>query len=174
MPRKPSAVVLERRAKQPPKPRPKRMPRIPGTDKSLPGAGRPTRFTPEIGREIARNVEQIGYLAVAAESVGVHRQTAYNWQRWGLGGDELYAPFAADLLVARGRWMARQVSRVEDPRWLLERADPSLFGPKAEPPVQVNVVTAPLTREAALARLSELAEDDQEIALALKRRELPA
>jgi hypothetical protein len=169
MPRK---VVLERRAK-PPKPRPKRMPRIPGTDKTLPGAGRPTRYTPEIGAEIARGVENIGYLAVSAESVGVHRQTAYNWQRWGLGGDELYAPFAAALLVARGRWMARQVARVEDPRWLLERADPSLFGPKAESAVQVNVVTAPLTREAALARLATLAEDDQEIAQALvKHREL--
>jgi hypothetical protein len=183
MPRKSSATVLERRAKpakppKAPKPvrvRPKRIPRIPGTNKALPGAGRPTRYTHEIGHEIARGVETIGFLAVAAESVGVHRQTAYNWQRWGLGGDELYAPFADMLLVARGRWMSRQVARVEDPRWLLERADPSQFGPKVEAPVQVNVVTAPLTREAALARLSALAEDDQEIAAALqKHRELTA
>jgi len=76
----PSAAVLARRAL---KPRPKRLPRVPGTDAKIlgPGAGRPTRYTPEIGAEIARGVESVGFLAVAAETVGVHRQTAYNWQR---------------------------------------------------------------------------------------------
>jgi len=79
------------------------------------------------------------------------------------------------LLMSRARWMARQVARVEDPRWLLERVDSTLFGSKTEPPVQVNVVTQTLTREAALTRLSELAEDDQEIAAALaKHRALTA
>lgn len=122
-------------------------------------------YSPGIGREICRLVEEIGYLAVAAESIGVHRNTAYNWQRRGLDGDPEFAEFGFELAMARSRWVIGKLKQVEDARWLLERVDPTQFGPKVEPPVSVNVaVSVPLTREQALARLRELASEDPSIA----------
>lgn len=127
--------------------------------------GRPTLYSPAVGREICRLVEDIGYLAVAAESVGIHRHSAYNWQRRGLDGDPEFAEFAQELAMARSKWVISKLKAVEDPRWLLERLDPTQFGPKVEPPVSVNVAVAvPLTREQALARLRELASEDPNIA----------
>lgn len=127
------------------------------------GGGRPTHFTREIGDEIAKGVEEIGYLAIAAEHVGIYRGTAYNWQKWGLAGDPEYAAFAQQLIVARAVWTRKMLAEVRHPEWLLERSDPTLFGPKAEPPVTVNVAQAPLTRERALERLRELAQDDPSV-----------
>lgn len=143
---------------------------IPGKQAKALG-GRPTKFSPEIGAEIALAVKEIGYLAIAAEHVGIHRNTAYNWQKAGLAGDPEFAEFAHQLLTARAAWFKTQLGKVRNAEWLLERADPTLFGPKAEPPVHVNVNQAPLTREQALARLAELAKDDPGVRAVLEAQD---
>jgi hypothetical protein len=68
-------------------------------------------------------VEERGFINVAAEACGIHRHTAENWRDRGLEGDARYADFAVNLLRAKAIWMQRMLGAVEDPRWLLERAD---------------------------------------------------
>jgi hypothetical protein len=134
--------------------------------------GRPTRCTPELTTEIAANIKSIGYLAIAAELVGVHRKLAYEWQQKGLAGEAEYVEFADAVQHARAEWVKGTIQQVEDPKWLLERSDPTLFGPKAETPT-VNVTVTPLTREEALAEIRRRAELDHEIRHALGSGEGP-
>ncbi len=89
--------------------------------------GRPTLFTPVLGREICVRMEHVGFEAVVAESVGVHRETLATWRKRGEAGDEAYADFARELLVAKARWVERQLNAVDDPKWKLERLDRALF-----------------------------------------------
>jgi len=132
----------------------------------------PVKWTPEVGQEVCRLVEEIGYLAIAAEMVGVHRQSVYNWQRRGLeGADPELAAFVIQLNKARAKWIHDKLQKVDDARWLLERAEPTLFGPKAEPPVTVNVQQAVLTKAQALARLTEIAKDDPSVVAAVRAAE---
>lgn len=89
--------------------------------------GRPTKFTPELGRIICTSVELIGFEAVAAEKAGVHRQTVANWRERGQRGEPEFEAFARDLAIAKATWTQSQLAKVEDPRWLLERADREQF-----------------------------------------------
>jgi hypothetical protein len=134
--------------------------------------GKPTRCTPELTAEIAEHVRDIGYLAIAAELCGVHRVSAYEWQQKGLAGEDEYVDFAETIKVARAEWVRDKIKKVDDPKWLLERSDPTLFGPKAETPT-VNVTVTPLTREEALAEIRRRAELDHEIRHALGSGEGP-
>jgi hypothetical protein len=90
--------------------------------------GRPTEFTPGLGRRICVRVAKVGFEAIAAESVGVHRHTLRNWRERGERGEEPFAEFAAELAAAKAQHMRGQLEKVEDPRWKLERMDRQLFG----------------------------------------------
>ena len=121
--------------------------------------GRPTKFTPDIGRAICALVEEIGFLAIAAEKMRISRKTAYRWR------DE-NEDFAADVAAARAVHVERVVKEVKNPEWLLQRIDPELF--KQSDNVKIAHAHVELTREDALAELRELATTDPEIAAWLK------
>jgi hypothetical protein len=90
--------------------------------------GRPTLFTPELGREICTRVELVGFEAVAAERVGVHRETVARWRVAGEAGEEPFVEFARALATAKATYMERELGRVDDAKWKLERLDRRLFG----------------------------------------------
>ncbi len=91
-------------------------------------AGRPTDFTPALGRRICARVVKVGFEAVAAELVGVHRHTLRHWRERGEKGEEPFAEFAAELAAAKAQYMRGELAKVEDPRWKLERMDREQFG----------------------------------------------
>lgn len=90
--------------------------------------GRPTLFTPELGRELCTRVELVGFEAVAAERVGVHRDTVANWRKAGEAGEEPYVDFARELAEAKAAYVERELGKVDDPKWKLERLDRKQFG----------------------------------------------
>ena len=90
--------------------------------------GRPTEFTPELGRRICARVAKVGFEAIAAERVGVHRHTLRHWRERGEGGEEPFAEFAAELAAAKAQYATGELAKVEDARWKLERLDRDLFG----------------------------------------------
>jgi hypothetical protein len=90
--------------------------------------GRPTEFTPALGRRICARVAKVGFEAVAAELVGIHRHTLRNWRERGEKGEEPFAEFAAELAAAKAQYIRGELDKVEDPRWRLERVDRELFG----------------------------------------------
>jgi hypothetical protein len=125
--------------------------------------GRPTLFTPELGREICVRVELVGFEAVAAERVGVHRLTIANWRNAGEAGEEPYVDFARELAQAKATFAERELGRVDDPRWKLERFDRRLFGnnqrlehtgPNGQPIEQRHSYT--LTREQSVSIVSKV------------------
>lgn len=85
------------------------------------------KFTRELGHEICVRVTSVGFEAIAAERVGVHRNTVRNWRERGEAGEELFADFARELATAKAAFMERELERVGDARWVLERMDPHLF-----------------------------------------------
>ena len=91
------------------------------------GPGRPSAFTPELGARICRMVQSCGFIAVASERCGIHRATVQRWKSRGENGDPEFAEFAQQLADARAQWATEQLQRVDDPRWLLERADREQF-----------------------------------------------
>lgn len=90
--------------------------------------GRPTRFTPKLGQRICARVAKVGFEAVAAELVGVHRHTLRHWRERGEKGEEPFAEFAAELAAAKAQYIRGELAKVEDPRWKLERMDREQFG----------------------------------------------
>lgn len=89
--------------------------------------GRPTLYTPELGRDICMHVQHVGFEALAAELVGVHRHTVASWRQRGEAGEEPYVDFARELATAKATWARRELEKVDDPKWKLERADRALF-----------------------------------------------
>ncbi len=90
--------------------------------------GRPTQFTPKLGQRICARVAKVGFEAVAAELVGVHRHTLRHWRERGEKGEEPFAEFAAKLAAAKAQYIRGELAKVEDPRWKLERMDREQFG----------------------------------------------
>ncbi len=90
--------------------------------------GRPTDFTPALGRAICARVAKVGFEGVAAELVGVHRHTLSRWRERGEKGEEPFAEFAAELAAAKAQYVRGELAKVEDPRWKLERLDRDQFG----------------------------------------------
>lgn len=93
--------------------------------------GRPTKFTPELGRDICVRVESIGFEAVAAEKAGVHRHTVRRWRERGEAGEPEFADFARELALAKATYVERELGSVDDPKWKLERLDRELFSAPA-------------------------------------------
>ena len=89
--------------------------------------GRPTLFTRELGHKICMRVASLGFEAIAAEGVGVHRDTVANWRKRGEAGDEMFADFARELAAAKASWMEGQLENVDDAKWKLERVDRRQF-----------------------------------------------
>lgn len=90
--------------------------------------GRPTKFTRELGRAICVRVELIGFEGVAAEREGIHRDTVRNWRERGEKGEPDFEDFARELATAKATYMERELGRVDDAKWKLERLDRRMFG----------------------------------------------
>lgn len=87
------------------------------------------KFTRELGHEICVRVELVGFEAVAAEKVGVHRNTVRNWRERGEAGEEPFADFARELAAAKATYAERELANVDDAKWKLERLDRQQFSP---------------------------------------------
>lgn len=90
--------------------------------------GRPTVYNDQRAEAICAAVERIGFVSVAAEINGIHRNTLQAWLERGDNGEEPYASFADRFRTSLGKWREKQVEKVTDPCWLLERSDPGVFG----------------------------------------------
>ena len=91
--------------------------------------GRPTEFTREIGHKICVRVAALGFEAVAAEGVGVHRHTVRHWRERGEKGEAPFVDFARELASAKAAYMERELENVDDAKWKLERLDRQQFSP---------------------------------------------
>lgn len=90
--------------------------------------GRPTVYNEQRGDAIVEAAKRVGFASIAAEINGIHRNTLSAWLERGENGEEPFASFADRFQQARAEWQEKQVGKVNDPTWLLERSDPSVFG----------------------------------------------
>jgi hypothetical protein len=99
-------------------------------------AGRPTKFTPELGAKICKWITAGVSIEAAAEAEGVARATVYNWRDRGHAGEQPFVDFVVDLEKAQGRIEARLTLNItqrakDDWRagaWYLERRRAERFG----------------------------------------------
>ncbi len=97
------------------------------TDVAQKQGGRPTAYTPKLGRAICVRVSKVGFEAVAAELLGIHRNTLRNWRERGERGEEPFAAFAVELAAAKAQYVRSELEKVKDPTWKLERIDREQF-----------------------------------------------
>lgn len=104
-------------------------------------SGRPTKYTPAIGKRICELVAAGVSVEGAAASQGIGKRTVYDWRERGQAddADESLAKFALDLEKAMGDIEARLTMNVTarakaDWRagaWWLERRRPEVYGDQA-------------------------------------------
>ena len=125
--------------------------------------GRPTTFTPEKGRLLVAIVRELGFLSTSARRARVSPQTVEGWLEKGLTGEEPFHAFLLDFKAAQAEWEAERLQRVEDPRWLLERQNPTVYGKPSEGSSQTfnigmsqTVVSSPERQTAAGRKVLEM------------------
>lgn len=102
-------------------------PELPFAPPQRRSVGRPTEYTPELGERICDLVRAIGFEKTAAELVHIHRHTVRHWRERGERGEAPFEDFALHLAQAKAEFVRRQLSSVEDPKWMLERLDREQF-----------------------------------------------
>lgn len=111
-----------------------------------PGPGRKTLYTPELGSAIIESVRRHGTDFAAAEAVGVHRDTLYNWRKRGRDNEEPFAEWVANLDAARSEFIQKQLihlgrSKEDKTRLrLIELIEPA-FRPPSKFDIQAEVKT---------------------------------
>jgi hypothetical protein len=99
-------------------------------------------LTPELSKRICDYLRRCPNITLAFASVGLSRQTYYEWEKRGLAADDPedeYAVFLRDSEQAMADFISSKVDSIEaagdsDPRnwtahaWLLERLKPEVFG----------------------------------------------
>lgn len=92
--------------------------------------GRPTSLTPELQAAIVACIEAGNYRVTACASVGIHRHTLQNWEKWGLEGKAPYVDLLAALLKAEAKSEVDLLASVrnaesgdlwQNKAWMLER-----------------------------------------------------
>jgi hypothetical protein len=133
----------------------------------------PGKYSEALALGICKLVEEVGFLAIAAERMGVSRTAAYRWKRLGDEGDQEYEGFAIGVAQARAKWTSKQLKLVKNPQWLLEKMEPDLFGRSDPATTVVNVQqnATVLSREQALSELKALAKSDPELLKLLEENE---
>lgn len=98
-------------------------------------AGRPTKYTPEIGDAICLLLTQGNYLQDAAAKNGIAPRTAEDWIQRGEQGKKPYDDFARKVAEARAHFVTQAVRMIKAGApnwkalaWLLERTRPRQFG----------------------------------------------
>lgn len=98
--------------------------------------GRPAKCTPEIIARVCAEVARGMPKKYAGALVGVHYTTLHEWEERGAKGEEPFATFARALADARAQHIAMRLEAIERGEgdwkrqaWLLERLEPTLFGP---------------------------------------------
>lgn len=123
---------------------------------------RPTLLTPELERAICTSLRMGNFRSTAAASVGIHRNTLANWERWGEEeGREPYASFlcAVEKAEAIGeRRLLRNIRKGVDgwqsQAWIMERRWPSRWSGRVRVTVSEHVdqLTAKLKADPELHR----------------------
>lgn len=104
------------------------------------GIGRPTKLTSDLTEQVVSAIEEGNYVETAAQAVGIHPATYYNWMTWGAQGKEPYAAFFEAVTCARARaemQLVREVRTGDDKgvsfgparaaAFMLERTRPDKF-----------------------------------------------
>lgn len=112
------------------KPRPKKKAKPPALPKR--GRGQPLTFTPAVGKAIVEIVREHGFDYLAAETIGVHRDTVADWRDRGKAGDQIFADFYIDLMQAKAEYIVARFKKIDAHKdwkaqaFVLERLDRSL------------------------------------------------
>jgi hypothetical protein len=98
--------------------------------------GRPTKCTPETTAKICAEVAKGMPKKFACARAGVDYANMLDWEKRGVDGEEPFASFARALADARAAHVAMRLEAIEAGEgdwkrqaWLLERLEPTLFGP---------------------------------------------
>lgn len=98
--------------------------------------GRPTKCTPEVIDKCVAEVARGMPKKYAAALAGIDYATLNNWEQRGSEGEEPFSTFARALADARAQHIAMRLEAIERGEgdwkrqaWLLERLEPTLFGP---------------------------------------------
>ena len=113
-------------------------------------AGRPSKLTPDLFDRLLEQVEKGAYVEVAAQAVGVHKTTLYDWAKQGqkdleAGVESLYARVAEELprraaileIELGHQWRKIAMGKEKTGNWLalselLARQHPERWGKKIE------------------------------------------
>lgn len=117
--------------------RPKRAPGKVETEAT--GPGRPTLYTPELGRQICELISYGVPVKLACRAKGLGKQTYYDWRAKAEAGDPEYAQFMDDVNAAHAKCEADVTLNVvkasrRDWRagaWWLEHARPLRYSKRA-------------------------------------------
>jgi hypothetical protein len=113
---------------------------------------RPTKFTPELAKEITDFMRAGAGYGQACQLAGITRQTAWNWRKRGREeGEGAYYKFDIDIGkieagdISAAERKVKSIIRSEDSRyalnaatWYLERRAPDEYGRKDQIKVQVE------------------------------------
>lgn len=111
------------------------------TDDAITKRGRPSKATPQKLKELVAVVRAIGFKSTTARKCGLNPDTLDNWLDKGEDGEEPFGEWRTEFLSAQAEWEAEQIDRAsaQDPRWVLERQNPRVYGKPDPAAVSVNV-----------------------------------
>jgi len=122
--------------------------------------GRPSKLTEEIIQQAADAIKRVYYVEIAADLMGIHRDTFYEWLKRGESEGEpnpLYGIFSDTIKKARAEAKLSLLAEVRSGKagewqakgWILERCYPSEFGLRQEIKLDVDVDTTTSAEELA-------------------------
>lgn len=117
--------------------------------------GRPSSFTPEIGRKVCAAIRAGNYLETAAGAADIHRNTLRNWIQRGEQGEEPFADFLCAVKRAEAyaekkllRLVRQGLDGWQSKAWIMERRWPAKWGGRVR-------VTVSEERESLLAKVQK-------------------